>query len=785
MSITGLTGQKLGPYQLQGILAHGVHSVVYEARNRFLEGRFTVKVIHPDVLEQTVSLAFDPDRTGAPKVDALARCRRDSDLAAALRHASIVRILEWSRAAALPLVYLVSELCPGEDVHSRIRRRGRLTAGQARELGLRVSMTLAAVHKLGVAHRGLTPRNLHFTITPKGEELCRIRDFGLAHLPLLPGVLHEVTPYLAPELFAAAAAGTIGVAGTDDTRADQFSLAAILFEALTGQPPPAYDEIALVSAPPPLPLRSLCPDLPPFLVQAIERALSPIHNERFATMEDFTRALDNRAPGLRLSGNPLPPSFSRAALRQSLSGNPSRAPSTSSAHSATTSSGRTLPALYSSRDAVVSGGSPLDLGREGRPGAAAPGPGRLPEAALEGQPLLLESEAAPRSGRVPLMPIAGVTMELETIDILEHSRPSGEPSGPLDHGAEAALAIQAAAAELELSPTSGETRPSGPVVLSPRRRESADVVPRLRSARGQHSQVHQPPGADPALLASGRLSPLTLTSADEERSPTDSVALPPSSLSPRGLTQPFMAGAPSSQTARLRATPEAGGERLSQSGLSAAMAETLARGSRSPQSLPAPPARSARSDKDGLRLSQRGEAPSSASALSLSQAAGQRASAASRSPMSQASLRRRRKGQGQPGAVLAGISLIVLVLGGLYLITSARLRQHLPEPQVAEHESRSSTPTGDGAASTRAAAGAPQPGATVDPQVLLDQAEQALAQSEPRRAIDLARQALPSLRAWRIIALAACRSADAPLLSQAQAQLSELERRDVESACRR
>jgi serine/threonine-protein kinase len=279
MSITALAGQKLaGTYTLTSLIAHGARGVVYEARHIQTGARVAIKVFYPAVL--------DPE--------ALTRCRRDSDLAAALHHPGIVRVLDWSRLGERPRVYVVTEFMDGESVHARIRRLGRLSPQQALEVALRVGVVLQATHKLGVVHRGLTPRNLLHAQAPPDAleqgEILKVLDFGMAHLPALPGPgrAQEELPYRAPEL-----AGDVSC----DGRADQFSLAAILFTALTGRPPPLHDEISLDAdepVPPPPGLQVLCPEAPIYMVQAIERALSPVRNDRFASIMDFVRALDDR-----------------------------------------------------------------------------------------------------------------------------------------------------------------------------------------------------------------------------------------------------------------------------------------------------------------------------------------------------------------------------------------------------------------------------------------------------------------------------------------------------------
>ncbi len=381
MSISGLSGQKLGGlYLLKTPIAHGAHGVVYEAKHVFKNERYAIKVFHPEALN----------------AERLARCRRDSDMAAALHHPGIVRVVDWSRRDVLPLLFMVSEFAEGESVQSRVRRFGKLNAHLVRELGVRVGMTLSAAHKLGVVHGGLTPRNLIYALaaadsSEQGEGI-KVLDFGIAQLAALPWLLRDGLPYRAPEQ---------DFGGEIDGRADQYALAAILYEALSGRAPDIHDEIELdheedhETHHPPPPLATLCPEAPGHLIEAIERAMSPVHSDRFPSIGDFVQALDDRGAMIRRSA-----ASSALSRRSALSGGlsalssrsvPSRLSSSGSAasplHLPTSRSSTSIPksALPASAASVASAASAAS----NPSGVSGVSPGR-PLSALSGKPIRVQ-----------------------------------------------------------------------------------------------------------------------------------------------------------------------------------------------------------------------------------------------------------------------------------------------------------------------------------------------------------------------------------------------------------
>jgi serine/threonine-protein kinase len=237
-----------GRYRLERVLARGGMGTVWIARDAELARGVAVKFL---------------DARFARSAKARRRFEREARAAAQLASPHVVQIFEHGVAHDAP--YLVMELLEGEDLGARLRTLGRLSPARADALLAQVARGLAKAHEAGVVHRDLEPGNL-FLARVDGEEVIKILDFGIAKTrdaapvdeSTKTGELLGSPRYMSPEQ----------VAGERDLdhRSDLWSLAAILFRAVTGAH--AFDgasvgAIGLAICTGPLPIPSaIAPDLP-------------------------------------------------------------------------------------------------------------------------------------------------------------------------------------------------------------------------------------------------------------------------------------------------------------------------------------------------------------------------------------------------------------------------------------------------------------------------------------------------------------------------------------------
>ena len=203
-------GDKLGPYEVLGLLGKGGMGEVYRARDSKLNREVAIKVL-------PAALAGDGDY--------LARFQREAQTLAALNHPNIASIYGLEANA------IVMELVEGETL------RGPLPVAEA--VAKQIAEALEAAHEKGIVHRDLKPGNVK--VTPEG--VVKVLDFGLAKAversvvsgadsPTLTmrateaGLILGTAGYMSPEQAAGKAV---------DRRADIWSFGVVLYELLTGK----------------------------------------------------------------------------------------------------------------------------------------------------------------------------------------------------------------------------------------------------------------------------------------------------------------------------------------------------------------------------------------------------------------------------------------------------------------------------------------------------------------------------------------------------------------------
>ncbi len=282
-----------GAYQLVGRIGEGGMGAVYEAHHLRLQKRVAVKLMN---------------RAMVRNPDALARFHREARIASRLGHPNLVNVLDFgSIEEGQP--YLVMEYLEGEDLDRRIHRVGAVPLANAIQIARQVASALAVVHAKGIVHRDLKPANVFLVQVPGEPDFVKVLDFGVSKIKAARTKLTDActvlgTPeYMSPEQASAS--------GDDiDHRADQWALACIVWEMLSGRTPFAADHTDAVFyqlanlAPPPLAKHA--PDLPSAVESVLLRALSKRALDRYASMREFARALEMAALGSCSDFTPMP-----------------------------------------------------------------------------------------------------------------------------------------------------------------------------------------------------------------------------------------------------------------------------------------------------------------------------------------------------------------------------------------------------------------------------------------------------------------------------------------------
>jgi hypothetical protein len=270
-------------YEITGMLGKGGMGAVWGARHLRLPGkRVAIKVL----------------LAGTDDAQALARFKREAEVASRIGHAGIVEVLDFNQ---LPdgTPYQVLEYLAGESLGARLGR-GAVPLATALDFARQIGSALAAAHRAGVVHRDLKPENIFLCPTDAGgvvSERVKVLDFGISKIrgsqtmKTQDQVLIGTPQYMAPEQAA-------GNNAAVDNRTDLFALGAIVYEMLTGRPAFSGEGVVAVImnvvAGTPTPLASLAPGTPPAVVAAVERALAKKPDDRFADVGAFIEALTGR-----------------------------------------------------------------------------------------------------------------------------------------------------------------------------------------------------------------------------------------------------------------------------------------------------------------------------------------------------------------------------------------------------------------------------------------------------------------------------------------------------------
>ncbi|MGV3623935.1 MAG: protein kinase domain-containing protein, partial [Archangium sp.] len=292
-------------WELESLLGRGGMGEVWLARHRRVEGKqAAIKVMRG---------------LGALNGELLLRFRREAEIAARLEHPNIVQLFDF---ATLPTgePYLVMELLRGESLKARVAR-GPIPWDAFKPLVVQLCSALHVAHQRGVVHRDLKPENIFLVPTPTGDQL-KVLDFGISKvmgsdtMQTSNSVLIGTPMYMSPEQ---------AMSNNDelDQRSDVFSLASVMYEALSGKPAFAASGVAQVVhrvafiEPDPL------TNVPDQVWAAMQRALAKFPAQRTPDVATFVYELT----GTPLAGAPPTPApVSTPAAQTAVSRSSNRAP---------------------------------------------------------------------------------------------------------------------------------------------------------------------------------------------------------------------------------------------------------------------------------------------------------------------------------------------------------------------------------------------------------------------------------------------------------------------------
>jgi serine/threonine protein kinase len=273
-----MTFEQIGKYKVVGRIGRGAMGEVYKAVDPTL-GR--------DVAIKTISASLGSDN------DLRTRFQREAQAAARLNHPNIITVYEFAEEQGT--IYMAMELLEGADLRNLIGQEDLLpNLDDKLDIMEQICDGLAFAHSREVIHRDLKPGNIH--VQPNGQ--VKILDFGLARLGssemTRTGTVMGTPHYMSPEQV---------LGDKVDLSSDVFSIGAVFYELLCNHKPfdgdSAHAVLFQVVNKQPESVRKWIPDLPPILVELVEKAMVKDRTKRFQSAGVLREALARARRAIR------------------------------------------------------------------------------------------------------------------------------------------------------------------------------------------------------------------------------------------------------------------------------------------------------------------------------------------------------------------------------------------------------------------------------------------------------------------------------------------------------
>jgi formylglycine-generating enzyme required for sulfatase activity/dienelactone hydrolase/predicted Ser/Thr protein kinase len=273
-------GERLGPYEILGLVGKGGMGEVYRARDTRLHRTIAIKLVRPEL---------------ARRADFRERFQREARAISALNHPHICSLYDIGEQDGL--AYLVMEYVEGESLAEALKR-GPQPVELALRYGSEIADALAAAHARGIVHRDLKPGNIMIT-----ETGLKVLDFGLAKRSDPAAAADGATVTLEAGTSAGQLLGTVAYMSPEqaeglplDTRSDIFALGVVLYEMLCGRRPfrgeTTLATLASILREDPQAPRQLLPAISVELERIILRCLAKKPDQRYGSAAEVARDLE-------------------------------------------------------------------------------------------------------------------------------------------------------------------------------------------------------------------------------------------------------------------------------------------------------------------------------------------------------------------------------------------------------------------------------------------------------------------------------------------------------------
>jgi serine/threonine-protein kinase len=277
-------------YRLLRLLGEGGMGAVFEAQDLMGQGRYAIKVLHPEYAREEAILV---------------RLYAEAEAMSRLLHPNIARCFGYALAEDRS-PYLILELLEGSSLTSYLKPGLAYEPQHAVPIVRGILAALGEAHRQGIVHRDIKPDNIFLVPNPAGPPAVKVLDFGIAKVmdaaggmmsKTRTGMLLGTPSFMSPE--------QIRNAKTVDHRADLWSVGILFYELLTGREafaaPNELAKLTMILTGDPVPVDQGRPALAPWR-SFFTRALARDVEHRFASAAQMDEAITVADHAARTSG---------------------------------------------------------------------------------------------------------------------------------------------------------------------------------------------------------------------------------------------------------------------------------------------------------------------------------------------------------------------------------------------------------------------------------------------------------------------------------------------------
>lgn len=264
---------KFAGYEVQSRISFGGTATVYKGIDPDLEKTVVIKVLHTDL---------------ASDLTAIGRLQKEARAMGRIKHSNVVEVY---RISMEPIPFIAMEYVEGQSLDQFLAHKGKLDLEEFYRIAQQILLGIQAAHELGCVHRDLKPANI--LLTNSLPTVAKITDFGLvrhdkdSRLTRTDSVVG--TPrYMSPEQIRDQAT---------DARSDLFSLGAVFYEMLSGEPlfrgESQFAQMQSVIRSDPSPINTVRQDAPLEAATLLQKMLQKDPNHRYKSARDVLAALDS------------------------------------------------------------------------------------------------------------------------------------------------------------------------------------------------------------------------------------------------------------------------------------------------------------------------------------------------------------------------------------------------------------------------------------------------------------------------------------------------------------